>query len=101
MWRKMLDIVCVCVCVMIDRSEAWEAGLKRSPRCVPLTVVFALSPAQLRIAPFSYKFWSGPRGGPLDIDVVDLRPGQFAVFRQDEVHSGGPASEDEAVRLHM
>ncbi len=64
-------------------------------------VVFALSPAQLRIAPFSYKFWSGPRGGPLDIDVVDLRPGQFAVFRQDEVHSGGPASEDEAVRLHM
>ena len=86
---------------MIDRSGAWEAELKRNPRCVPLTVVFALSPAQLHIAPYSYKVWSGPREGPLNIDVVDLRPGQFAVFRQDEVHSGGPALEDEAVRLHM
>ncbi len=90
------------VCV-IDCSDAWLSQLKRSPGAVPLTAIFALSPANVLVAPFSYKVWAAGNSPkpPLEIQGVNLSAGDILFFRQDLLHAGGPAVEHDAVRLHM
>lgn len=71
-------------------NDAWLSQLKRSPGAVPLTAIFALSPANVLVAPFSYKVWAAENSPkpPLEIQVVNLSAGDILFFRQDLLHAG-------------